>query len=208
MGLFRPSKAELEEQIEDLRETVDSLQEEQVVEVTSLASKVKDLRSDVDALEDDLATAQRAVDPDLADDDNEVVVGDGMEKRLQEPRTAWKLVTEKQSDFGTSNKYVAKLYLPRGTMVVNPMEGGEGKCRASEAVVGGIYDRSQFARYRGSSFNSIEEARVTNWVKQSWWDNSFEYVVGQTVKPDKPFNNDVTSQCESGIHFHKSKDTV
>ena len=39
----------------------------------------------------------------------------------------------------------------------------------------------------------------------SSYDSSFEYKVGETVKPVKPFSDNWVEECESGIHFYITK---
>ncbi len=58
------------------------------------------------------------------------------------------------------------------------------KCRASEAFVVAIFDGEKEVNNGYSTYNS-----------------SFEYVVGQTVKPKEAFSEDWQNECASGIHF-------
>lgn len=67
------------------------------------------------------------------------------------------------------------------------------KCRASEAKVVDIY----IPRGGGERFK-IDSAH-------SWFDESFIYEVGKTVRPRKPFDNNRWFECESGIHFFMSR---
>jgi hypothetical protein len=60
------------------------------------------------------------------------------------------------------------------------------KCRASKAKVLAITDKSG---------NKIAEAR-------SEWDETFVYRVGETVAPREPFDENMWSECASGIHFY------
>ena len=59
------------------------------------------------------------------------------------------------------------------------------KCRADKAVVLAMYD---------SNGNAVDTA-------YSMFDKSFVYKVGETVKPEKCFDDNRWNECGSGIHF-------
>lgn len=60
------------------------------------------------------------------------------------------------------------------------------KCRADKAIVLEIQDMD------GNKIDTVAYSRH---------DNSFKYVVGETVTPKEPFCEDRWQECASGIHF-------
>ena len=77
---------------------------------------------------------------------------------------------------------IAKLLIPGDAKRSN---ASGRKCRASKAVVLEIVrDGEQITR--GYSFHDMH----------------FDYEVGKTVYPTKPFNDDRWEECTSGIHFY------
>jgi hypothetical protein len=78
---------------------------------------------------------------------------------------------------------VAKLQIPSRAKRSNA-PGGR-KCRASEAKV---------MSFIGSKENELISSH----------NNNFIYRVGETVKPEEPFDEDWTKECTSGIHFFLS----
>lgn len=61
-----------------------------------------------------------------------------------------------------------------------------GKCRADKAIVLEIQDMD------GNKIDTVAYSRQ---------DDSFKYVVGETVTPKEPFCEDRWQECASGIHF-------
>lgn len=63
------------------------------------------------------------------------------------------------------------------------------KCRCSKAIV---------LEITGKNGKPLKKAK-------SQYDNEFEYRVGETVQPTKPFDEDRWNECASGIHFFITK---
>ena len=63
------------------------------------------------------------------------------------------------------------------------------KCRAEFAEVLAIYPMGK------------KRAMAKKTVAHSDYDKSFEYKVGDIVRPTRPFNNDRFEECAPGIHF-------
>jgi len=82
-----------------------------------------------------------------------------------------------------ANGKIAKLQIPAKA---KRSHGASRKCRASEAKVLAI-------------FEADGKTEAKSGVSQH--DSSFVYVVGKTVKPTEPFNEDRWDECASGIHF-------
>lgn len=67
------------------------------------------------------------------------------------------------------------------------------KCRCDKAIVLEIQD--------------LEGDRLPNdTIAMSYHDNSFGYIVGRTVTPEKPFNENRFDECASGIHFFVNRE--
>lgn len=62
------------------------------------------------------------------------------------------------------------------------------KCRASKAIVLEMQD------IEGNKIDSKAYSTYEN-------EKDFEYIVGETVEPRKPFNENRYEECASGIHF-------
>ena len=82
-----------------------------------------------------------------------------------------------------ANGKIAKLQIPAKA---KRSHGASRKCRASEAKVLAIFET--YGRTEAKSGVSQHDSR-------------FIYVVGETVKPTEPFNEDRWDECTSGIHF-------
>ncbi len=67
------------------------------------------------------------------------------------------------------------------------------KCRCDKAKVLGIYDLD------GNPLPS-------NIAAHSIRDNSFIYMIGKTITPREPFDDDPFNECSSGIHFFMSRE--
>lgn len=81
-----------------------------------------------------------------------------------------------------------ELRFPEGAKLVSTVAGR--KCRASEAVV---------VRCVSTGHEDETEFRLMH-------DRSFIYRVGETVKPVEPFDDSVTVECTSGIHFFTTQE--
>ena len=94
-----------------------------------------------------------------------------------------------------SKLYAQRTILPEGDLIGYKKLSGGTICKlgipADAKRVGGMVGRKCRAEFavvlEGSGF--------------SQYDSAFAYVVGATVKPAAPFNDNVVSECESGIHF-------
>jgi hypothetical protein len=83
---------------------------------------------------------------------------------------------------------VIELRFPEGAKLVSTVLGR--KCRASEATV---------VRCLTPDFETETEFR-------SLHDEDFTYRVGETVKPSNPFDDSITEECTSGIHFFTTRE--
>ena len=84
---------------------------------------------------------------------------------------------------------IACLEIPSHAKRLNAF--GSRKCRASEALVIGVYEGNKL----------VPEGGV------STWDITFAYIAGQTVTPRRPFNGtDYSNPCKSGIHFYITRE--
>jgi len=95
-------------------------------------------------------------------------------------------------------------------------------------IVGAVVKRDWVRKMRTSEARVIEayrvrlvqQARVYAWdfavavkkpirnkntVFTSIWDKTFNYRIGQTAKPNLPFNSNIREDCGSGIHFYLTK---
>ena len=72
------------------------------------------------------------------------------------------------------------------------------KCRASEAIV---KDISVYVVPRWNPLIKAEKLEIGLDAAYSTYVHSFYYRVGETVKPDEPFNENRWIECASGIHF-------
>lgn len=96
--------------------------------------------------------------------------------------------------------------LPEGDII------GYKKCKDSKIVKLLIPKEAKRSHAFGRKCRAeyAEVLEITKGSRQlktatSGWDDSFIYEVGETVKPTKPFSEDWTSECESGIHFYITK---
>lgn len=92
--------------------------------------------------------------------------------------------------------------LPEGDLI------GYKKCRSGIIVKIKIPQSakrsSAFGRKCRAEFAEVLEI-IGSDKAYSQHDSSFEYKVGETVKPKESFNEDWMSECESGIHFFITK---
>ena len=84
-----------------------------------------------------------------------------------------------------NNEVIVKLEIPEDAM----RSSATGrKCRASKAIVLEIQD--------------IEGNKIDSKAYSTYEQNQdFEYIVGETVEPREPFNENRYEECASGIHF-------
>lgn len=66
------------------------------------------------------------------------------------------------------------------------------KCRCDKAIVLDVQDLD------GTSLSDVNAMSLHN--------NSFGYIVGQTVTPEKPFDENRFNECASGIHFFVNRE--
>lgn len=199
MGLFGPSKSELEDRIEALENELESARstannakqnaerahrrarkaEERATEKAEMAAEIAHSLSDLHT-------------PEAGDLDDK----SGVVEKLDEPKIVWK----------ATRQHIAKLLLPEGTTVVHPNHGE--KKRADQAIV--------------LAFHNVEtcfEDRLTTMTEEyvdpdpacviedrSNYLASFQYKIGDTVTPNEKLNTDITVACESGIHFFTTQD--
>ena len=87
-------------------------------------------------------------------------------------------------EFHYAGPVILKLRIPADAQRVN--SGGK-KCRASCAIVEDIQDMDG---------NSLENMKA-----YSYYDDTFIYLKGRTVHPDRGFDDVRWHECSSGIHF-------
>ena len=102
---------------------------------------------------------------------------------------AWKKVRSVASTAVGPRPYLVKLLIPEDALRTSSFSN---KCRASKAVVLDIINP-----------NTMKSAQVEDVC--SVQDPSFEYRVGETVEPTKPFESDRFVECGPGIHFFLNK---
>lgn len=103
---------------------------------------------------------------------------------------AWKKVRSVETfDITGPMPYLVKLYIPEDAQRTSSFSN---KCRASKAVVLDIINPKTM-----ESEPKVDVCSVH--------DLSFEYRVGETVEPTKPFEPDRFIECGPGIHFFLNK---
>lgn len=177
MGIFGPSKAELEGRINDLESQLEDANEDR-----------RELR---DGVKDAVKTARQASRAVRGITDSIETVEDKsmLVETLDEPRIGWK----------ATKNHIVKLYLPKGTRVVHPENSwGNNKKRCNKAIVVQLYEASNF------TYGSL--IPTTNLYDRSRYQDDFSYSVGHEVTPNTPLDTDLESECTSGIHFFCSKE--
>jgi hypothetical protein len=102
--------------------------------------------------------------------------------------TDCKVGYKKVWDMDRNLHLVIELRFPDRSKLVSTVLGR--KCRASEAVV-------------GRCMTPGHEGEVEFW---SLYADSFIYRTGETVKPVEPFDDSITVECTSGIHFFTTRE--
>ena len=87
-----------------------------------------------------------------------------------------------------SKQVVIELWFPEGTKLVSTVIGR--KCRASEAMV-------------VRCVSTGHQGETEFWSSYS---ERFIYRVGETVRPVEPFDDSITVECTSGIHFFTTQE--
>jgi uncharacterized coiled-coil protein SlyX len=209
MGLFGPSKSDLEDRIEELESEVSELHT--IIECTA-----EDRRKDVERLNervDGLVEAlNTALAPDFGDDLKRVPDESGTVERIMETRVAYK---------ATSNAIV-ELHIPAGAQIVYPEGLRDDKLRTDMAVVSGFYDPDDVREYveftdkqprAGSTLTdfdpintptSLAECDQPMISDESKYQSGFEYHIGEVVTPDDDLNQNPKETCASGIHFFRT----
>lgn len=83
-----------------------------------------------------------------------------------------------------SGKVIIKLLIPEDA---KRSSGIGRKCRSDKAIV--------------LEIQNIDGTKADTDIAYSQHCSSFTYMVGETVVPEKPFDNDRWKECASGIHF-------
>jgi hypothetical protein len=111
------------------------------------------------------------------------------------------------SIFGKSNitksiklEMVGTLEIPVDATVIKPLSmdylgkslNHRTKLRTDRAILKSVEGGSMFSEMIGCDCHSTH-------------DNNYKYNIGHEHKPEKPFDNDITRDCTSGIHFFLSK---
>lgn len=198
MGLFGPSKAELEQRIDELESHIDTVEERALQaenEASAANRKVDDYRCQLNEKAENAATIAHALNELHVGEVEELENKSGTVEVLDEPRIAWK---------ATSN-HVLKLLLPEGTKVVHPEDSRDDKKRGDQAIPLAFFDVTRRARM------FEYDVRVADEPTESVNDTSqnrgrFEYTIGEKATPEEPLDTDISAECRSGIHFFTSKD--
>ena len=83
-------------------------------------------------------------------------------------------------------KVIVKLFIPEDAKRSNATSR---KCRAEFAEVIAVYPKGK------------KRPMAKKTIVQSDHDSSFKYMVGETIKPTKPFDENRWEECSTGIHF-------
>lgn len=209
MGLFGPSKSELEDRIDTLERKV-RIAEDTAREAKDDARKAKHDAKRAAQTAEDLVSGMVHTFETLSENGhqfNTVSKAFGCVEELDEPAIAWK---------ATAN-YIAKLYIPDGATVVHTHGT---KKRTNKAVVIAFYDvektfdRDPFYDVRKNFDHDLTERNEIEVnddptavaVDSSRYDASFTYRVGETVIPRESLNTNVEKECTNGIHFFRTKE--
>jgi hypothetical protein len=216
MGLFGPSKTDLEERINELEDKLEDAEDRardaerqaeraydragkamgNAKEAARRAREAKDDAKENAHTAFELARALDGVDasgakPFRRKREDEVA-------ELDKARIAWK----------ATRNHIAKLLLPEDTTVVFPRNGN--KCRADQAIVLGFYNVNMKAEYGHSGTKRTKYAAdkiAFETTDFSLHNQNFEYGVGERVTPDNgELNTDTSRECETGIHFFRTED--
>ena len=90
---------------------------------------------------------------------------------------------------------LVKLRINRGTKVVTPNDSN---------FIFGIKHRSSRAHVEAVYFiedTTFEKPLPEDTVVHSYWDHSYRYCIGDTIRPKFMFDEDSNAACSSGIHF-------
>lgn len=186
MGLFGPSKSELADRIDELENKLDEARDE-----ADTAHARADIAYDRagEAKKEAKQNAQTAAEiahalhgmatnlPQVESLNDEV-------ETLDEPHIAYK----------ATENYIVELVLPAGTTVVHPY-GTKKRC--DQAIVTAFYNADRYG---------VEDAPALETQDHSKYDWSFDYNIGEKVTPEDALNTDSSVECESGIHFWRTKD--
>lgn len=91
--------------------------------------------------------------------------------------------------YGHEKAVIVKLLIPEDA---KRSSGLGRKCRCDKAIVLEVQD--------------LDGTRLSDAIALSIHDNSFGYIVGRTVTPEKPFNENRFDECASGIHFFVNRE--
>lgn len=204
MGFFGPSKAELEERINDLEDRLADAEDE-----AESAKRRAGTANDKATEAQRKATEEAEKAAEIAHALNELHVGEvaplkdkkDVVETLDSPRIAWK-ATENQ---------IAKLLIPEGATVVHP-DGAGDKKRGDEAIVLAFYDYNDKQVYNGLggpiTREQYAEGPVLETEDRSKRSSTFKYEIGEKVTPNEDLNANTEAECRSGVHFFPSKQSA
>jgi hypothetical protein len=187
MGLFGPSKTEVE--------AANNTAEEALDEAKKAQQRVRSLGKELEREKEHRRNLQEAVGAlsevvvNITDSENlhPIPNREGEVVTLERDREAWK----------KTENAIVRLKIPAGARVVYPK--GSHKLRTDEAEVLGMYDIPT------NRFPAEENLTTRLKLKdQSRYDSDFEYTVGDTVTPERELNTNIGIRCRSGIHIFRS----
>lgn len=215
MGLFGPSKTELEDRIAELEDALD----EKDRRVNDLSTRVKEAERTAnranrealaaqqdarDAREEAEEYARSALDLARVIDQHDEAGAEPLPEKedavetLDTPSIVWK----------ATRNHIVKLLLPEDTTVVYP--SNDSKHRADQAIVLEFYDVEVTTKRK---FHGTEKQKnVSDDIALETTDTSrhssdFEYQVGERVTPDNgELDTDTSVACTTGIHFWRTQD--
>jgi hypothetical protein len=194
MGLFGPSKSELQQRIDELESHIEAVEDRAMRaenEADAAYRKVDDYAQRIEEKAENAVTIAHALNELHVGEVEELEDKNGTVEVLDEPRIAWK----------ATSKHVLKLLLPEGAKVVHPEDSRDDKKRGDQAIPLAFYDVEQ------ETFGDLyaEDEPTTTVEDRSQNRCGFEYNIGEKATPEEPLNTDIGAECRSGIHFFASK---
>lgn len=112
-----------------------------------------------------------------------------------------KVYVTKRNQYGEySVPYVLKLEILGAVVRCD----GYSKMRTNKALVIEAYRVRRTTRVYVDVADK-KPARNKKTVFTSIWDKTFNYRIGETAKPNLPFDSNINEDCGSGIHFYMTK---
>jgi hypothetical protein len=101
---------------------------------------------------------------------------------------------------------LAELEIPKGAVIIRPKISTMDYFGNVTNYVGTKL-RTDHAILRNVKYGLMfEKIGNSNCTCYSSYNNNYKYNIGQEHTPIQPFNNDITYECTSGIHFFLSED--